>query len=240
MAAVLLLTVTVCMQSVEAIDEFDLDLDFLRELSRIEFNDYAELQLSQMLKKYPDKKDIINLEKARVFYSLGRSREADAALAAIPKNSPLANDVLLLKAQVFAARRNWAEADKVFKQYFAANQKPASNKKSDANTFKQAVMIYNMVLKSMNKPAEAAKILDLLANIKGAVDERQMEFLKLQTAIDAEENKLLSGGTVNTAALNAAIKGMENLQFVRDGVGASASCKYRANILRVAANCRSC
>ena len=232
MAAVLLLTVTVCMQSVEAIDEFDLDLDFLRELSRIEFNDYAELKLSQMQKKYPDKKDIINLEKARVFYSLGRSREADAALAAIPKNSPLANDVLLLRAQVFAARRNWVEADKVFKQYFAANQKPASNKKSDTNTFKQAVMIYNMVLKSMNKPAEAAKILDLLANIKGAVDERQMEFLKLQTAIDAEETKLLSGGTVNTTALNAALKGMENLQFVRDGVGASASVQVaRANIL---------
>ena len=230
--AVLLLTMVICLQSVEAIDEFDLDLDFLRELSRIEFNDYAELQLAQMQKKYPDKKDIINLEKARVFYSLGRSREADAALAAIPKDSALRNDVFLLKAQVFAARRNWAEADKVFKQYFAANQKPASNKKSDANTFKQAVMIYNMVLKSMNKPAEAAKILDLLANVKGAVDERQMEFLKLQTAIDAEESKLLSGGTINAAAIAAAIKGMENLQFIRDGVAASASVQLaRANIL---------
>ncbi len=232
MAAVFFLTLTVCLQPAEAIDEFDLDLDFLRELSRLEFNDYAELQLAQMQKKYPDKKDIINLEKARVFYSLGRSREADAALAAIAEDSSLRNDVLLLKAQVFAARRNWVEADKVFKQYFAANQKPASNKKSDANTFKQAVMIYNMVLKSMNKAAEAAKILDLLANVKGAVDERQMEFLKLQTAIDAEESKFLSGSSINAGAINTAIKGMENLQFVRDGVAASASVQLaRAYIL---------
>jgi len=220
------------MKPAAALDEFDLDLDFLRELSRIEFNDYAELQLSQMQLKYPDKKDVINLEKARVFYALGRSREADAAVAAIPGNSPLHNDVLLLKAQVFAARRNWVEADKVFKQYFAANQKPASNKKSDANIFKQAVMIYNLVLKSVNKPAEAAKILDLLATVKGAVDERQMDFLKLLTAIDAEENKLLAGGSIDNSAINVAIKGMENLQFVRDGVAASASVQLaRANIL---------
>ncbi len=233
MAIVVFMVLLSCIKPAKAIDEFDLDLDFLRELSRIEFTDYAELQLTQMQKKYPDKKDVINLEKARVFYSLGRSRDADAALAAIPAASPLRNDVLLLKAQVFAARRNWAEADKVFKQYFAANQKPASNKKSDANTFKQAVMIYNMVLKSMNKPAEAAKILDLLANVKGAVDERQMEFLKLQTAIDTEENKLLAGGAINANALNVAIKGMEDLQFIRDGVGASASVQLaRAYILQ--------
>ncbi|NMA43656.1 MAG: hypothetical protein GX946_09785 [Oligosphaeraceae bacterium] len=231
-AAFAVLSVVLLLPSVLAIDEFELDLEFLRELSRISFNDYAELQLGQMQKKYPERKDIINLEKARVYYSLGRGREADQALDAIPKDSPLKNDVLLLRAQVFAARRNWAEADAVFKQYFAANPKPASKRRADTNSFKQAVMIYNMVLKSMNKAAEAAKILDLLANVEGAVDERQMQFLKLQTVIDTEENKFNSSNTLNSTALQNTIKALEDMQFVRDGVAASAAVQMaRAYIL---------
>jgi TolA-binding protein len=222
-----------CSSMLLAIDEFELDLTFLQELSRIEFNDYAEMQLGQMQKKYPEQKDLINLEKARIFYTVGRSKDADAALKAIPKNSPLASDVLLLQAQVFAARKQWAESAKVYKEYFAKNQQPVSNKKSDANNFKQAVMIYNYVLKSMNKPAEAAKILELLANVKGAVDERQMEFLKLQTAIDNEENKLRSSGKVDDKALATAIKGLEDLQFIRDGVAAAGAVQLaRAYIVR--------
>ncbi|MDD3694537.1 MAG: tetratricopeptide repeat protein [Lentisphaeria bacterium] len=232
-AALAIFSVILLLSTVSAIDEFELDLEFLRELSRIEFNDYAELQLTRMQKKYPERKDVINLEKARVFYSLGRGREADLALAAIAKDSPLKDEVMLLQAQVFAARRNWVEADKVFKKYFAANPKPASNRRADANSFKQAVMVYNLVLKSMNKPAEAAKILDLLANVKGAVDERQMQFLKLQTAIDAEENRLLGSGKIDAKALQAAIVDLENLQFIRDGVAASASVQMaRAYILQ--------
>ncbi|NLF93838.1 MAG: tetratricopeptide repeat protein [Oligosphaeraceae bacterium] len=222
-----------CSSLLLAIDEFELDLTFLQELSRIEFNDYAEMQLGQMQKKYPEQKDLINLEKARIFYTVGRSKDADTALKAIPKNSPLAGEVLLLQAQVFAARKQWPEAAKVYKEYFAKNQQPASNKKSDANKFKQAVMIYNYVLKSMNKPAEAAKVLELLANIKGAVDERQMEFLKLQTAIDNEENKLKSSGKIDDKALAAAIKGLENLQFIRDGVAAAGAVQLaRSYIIR--------
>ncbi len=216
-----------------AIDEFELDLTFLQELSRIEFNDYAEIQLGQMQKKYPDQKDLINLEKARIFYTAGRSKDADAALSAIPKDSALANDVLLLKAQVSAARKKWPEAGKFYQEYFSKNQKPVSNKKSDANNFKQAVMIYNYVLKSMNKPKEAAQILELLANVKGAVDERQMDFLKLQTAIDNEEYKLLSSGKIDDKALAVAINGLEELQFIRDGVAAAGAVQLaRAYIIR--------
>ncbi len=222
-----------CGSLVLAIDEFELDLTFLQELSRIEFTDYAEMHLNQMQKKYPNQKDLINLEKARIFYTVGKSKEADAALKAIPGNSPLAGEVLLLQAQVFAARKKWPESAKVYKEYFAKNQQPASNKKSDINNFKQAVMIYNHVLKSMNKSSEAAKILDLLQNVKGAVDERQMEFLKLQTAIDTEENKLKSSGKVDDRALAVAIKGLEELQFERDGVAAAGAVQIaRAYIIR--------
>lgn len=215
-----------------AVDEFELDLTYLGELSRMGFNDYVELQLGKMQKLYPDQSDVINLEKARAFYASGRSTEAEKALAAIPASAKIANDVLLFKAQVSAARRQWADADKVYKQFFSKNPQPVSNRRNDQETFKTAVLTYNNVLKALNKPQEAAKILDLLSQVKGAIDERQMAFLKLQTLIDNEDNKAQSGGDVTAKALQDAITGLNDLLFVRDGVSATASLQLaRASIL---------
>ena len=214
---------TFCVLPLSAVDEYELDLEFLRLLSEMDFMDYAQMQVAQLEKKYPEQKDSVNLEKARIYYSTGKSKLAEEALKAIPANSKLKDDVTLLKAQVFAARRNWAEADKLYRAYFAANKKPVSNRRVDKDNFVLAVKIYNNVLKELNKPAEANNILELLKSIKGAVSERQLQFLKLQDAIAVEEAKLLKGQPVNVGALQGLQQQLAEMQFIRDGVGASAA-----------------
>lgn len=205
----------------QADQDFDYDVEFLRKLGDLELNDYAQLQIDQMSKKYPGEKDTLNLEKARLYYNIGRTKDADQALAAIPANSPIANDATLLKAEVAAARKRFPDAEAAYKQFFS-RVKEAPKRKADAEQFKRAVMIYSMVLRELGKGKEAAAILEKLAGMGGGGgDERQMQFLQLQAVLDSEAIKQKDNQSVNADAVRKALAGFKDLQFIRDGVGAS-------------------
>ncbi|MBQ9368531.1 MAG: hypothetical protein IJT83_12185 [Victivallales bacterium] len=226
--------------SLMAIDEFALDLEFIRALGELEFSDYVQMQLQQMARKYPAKKDAINLETARYYYSTGKVGDADKIIAAFPKTSEYYTDAILLKAEAAFARKRLEDADKAYKEYFAKNPTAPQKGKSAKNEFRRAVMLYSRVLKEMGKGKEAAAILEKLEGMDGVGgDDRQMEFLKLQATIDAEANKLEEKKPIDVAGLNAILGKLKSLQFVRDGVGASAYLQYaRVQILlgRNAAN----
>ncbi len=226
--------------SLMAVDEFALDLEFIRALSELEFSDYVQMQLQQMTKKYPDKKDAIGLETARYYYSTGKVADADKIIAAFPKTSEFYIDAILLKAEAAFVRKRLEDADKAYKEYFTKVPTAPQKGKAAKNEFRRAVMLYSRVLKEMGKGKEAAAILSKLEGMDGVGgDDRQMEFLKIQATIDAEANKLDEKKPIDVAVLNTALSKLKTLQFVRDGVGASAYLQYaRVQILlgRNAAN----
>ncbi|MBR4673597.1 MAG: tetratricopeptide repeat protein [Victivallales bacterium] len=223
-----------------AIDEFALDLEFIRALGEIEFSDYVQMQLQQMSKKYPDKKDAIGLETARYYYNTGKVADADKIINAFPKTSEFYTDAVLLKAEAAFARKRLADADKAYKEYFTKIPTAPQKGKAAKNEFKRAVMLYSRVLKEMGKGKEAADILSKLEGMDGmGGDDRQMDFLKLQATIDAEANKLEDHKPIDVKGLNETLTKLKSLQFVRDGAGASAYLQYaRGQILlgRNAAN----
>lgn len=234
--AAMIITVT----SLRAVDEFSLDLDFLRQLGEIEFSDYAQMQLQQMVSKYPDKKDAIALETARLYYAIGKSGDADKIIASFPKTSEFFTDALILKGEVATMRKKFPEAEAAYKAYFAKVTKAPEKGKSAKEQFRRAVMIYSRVLKELGKGKEAAAILTKLEGAEGiGGDERQLEFLQLTARIDAEANKLDDRKPIDTKSLADVLSKLKRLQFVRDGVGASAYLQYaRVHILlgREAAN----
>ncbi len=213
--------------SLMAVDEFALDLEFIRALGELKFNDYIQMQLQQMTKKYPDKKDAINLETARFYYSTGKIADADKIIASFPKTSEYYTDAILLKAEVAYSRKRLEEADKAYKEYFVKVPTAPQKGKAAKTEFRRAVMLYSRVLKEMGKGKEAAAILNKLEGMDGVGDDaRQMEFIKLQAAIEAEENKQSNRQPIDTKALNEILGKLKALQFVRDGVGASAYIQY--------------
>jgi TolA-binding protein len=210
---------------------FDYDVEFLRKLGGLELNDYAQMQIDQMSKNYPGEKDTLNLEKARLYYNIGRGKDADQALAAIPASSAIANDAVLLKAEVAAARKRFTDADAAYKQFFS-RVKEAPTRKADAEQFRRAVMIYSAVLRELGRGKEAAAILEKLAGLGDGDDHRQMDFLKLQAILDSEASKQKEGRAINRDAIQKALTAFRDLQFVRDGVGASSYLQAaRAQIL---------
>lgn len=203
------------------IDPFKADLRAVRKLAELELNDYAEMQIQQMQQRYPDQKDAINLEKARVFYTIGKSADADAALKTITAQSSYFLDAVLLKAEVAAARKQFDEAEKAYKVYFAkVTTAPADE--DELAQFTRAVKIYSFVLRENGKGKEAAAILDKLGGGAGGIDERQMTFLKLAATIDAEAKKQDERQAINVAGLQKTMDELKSLQYIRDGVGASA------------------
>lgn len=209
------------------VDEFMLDLEFVRKLGEIEFNDYAQTQLQQMKQKYPQQKEAIALETARLFYALGKTTDADKIIAAFPSKSEFFPDAVILKAEVAAVRKRYTDADAAYKQYFKLVPKAPAKGKSAKEQFRRAVMIYNRVLKELGKGKEAAAILTKLENMKGiGGDERQMEFLQISAIVDAEANKQEDRKPIDVGALNKALKQLKDLQFIRDGVGASSYIQY--------------
>ena len=206
--------------------ELELDIEFVQKLGELEFNDYADMHISQMAANYPKFKELIGLERARFLYAAGSAKQADTAIAAIRKDSPFYPQALILKGQVHAARRNFAEAEKTFNEYLALVPN-APKRRSDKEDFKRAIRIFNRVLTELGKGKEAAAILDKLPkdNSQEAQQtmERQIAFLKIQAVVDAQDNLLKSGNPVDVKALNSCIEQLKSLQFGRDGVSASAS-----------------
>ena len=122
--------------------DLELDVEFIQKLGELELNDYADLQLKQMAASYPKQQELIGLERARFFYATGNSKQADAAVAAIRKDSPFYPQALILKGQVHAARRRFNDAEKTFQEYFAMIP-TAPKRRADREDFKRAIRIFN-------------------------------------------------------------------------------------------------
>ncbi|NLG15554.1 MAG: tetratricopeptide repeat protein [Lentisphaerae bacterium] len=221
----LLVLVSLCSLIATAVDlpyELELDIDFVRKLGELELTDYAEMQLRQMGENYPNFNELVELEKARYYYAVGKSRLADTAIEGIKKTSPFYTEAVLLKAQVAALRRNFQAAEKSYAEYFSI-VKTAPKRRAEREEFTKAIRIYNKVLTEMGKGKEAAKILDLLPMDDSGGSERQITFLKLQAQLDAEAALQKDKKPINTGAVNSIIAQLKRLQFDRDGVSAASS-----------------
>ena len=206
--------------------DLEMHVEFIQKLGELELNDYADMQLRQMAAAYPKHQELIGLERARFLYATGSSKQADAAVDAIRKESPFYPQALILKGQVHAARRRFNDAEKTFQEYFAMI--PTAPKRSaDREDFKRAIRIFNRVLTELGKGKEAAAILDKLPKENSQdgenTAERQVAYLKIQALIDIQEANLKEKKAVDVATLNNCINQLKPLQFGRDGVSASAS-----------------
>ena len=205
--------------------DLEMDVEFIQKLGELELTDYADMQLRQMAAAYPKHQELISLERARFLYATGSSKQADAAVDAIRKDSPFYPQALILKGQVHAARRRFNDAEKTFQEYFALIP-TAPKRRADREDFKRAIRIFNRVLTELGKGKEAAAILDKLP--KESQDgentaERQVAYLKIQALIDIQEANLKEKKAVDVATLKSCINQLKPLQFGRDGVSASAS-----------------
>jgi TolA-binding protein len=216
-----LLAALATLTGLRAIDEAQVDFAVLTELNRIELYDYAELLVEQMEAKYPDRLDEVLVEKARTYYSSGKSKQAEATLDRIKPGSPSFHMALLLRAEVAALRGRNEDAAKAYAQFFESAKVPSPENRRAAEVYTRAVTVYSTVLKRLGRGAEAAKVLELLGKTAGASD-RKLAFLKAQTVIDTEESRFNDRGPVQRAAIQEALKQLQELLFIRDGVAVSA------------------
>ena len=217
----LILAVILTGLGARAIEEAAVDFGALAELNRLEFYDYAEMLVEQMESKYPDRLDEVLVEKARTYYTAGKSKLADVALERIKPTSPSFPMALMLKAEVSALRGRNEDAAKAYAQYFQKAKAPSADNERALAAYSRAVSIYSTVLKRLGKGAEAAKVLEFLGKTEGASD-RKLTFLKAQAVIDTEESKFNGKAPVNRAVVQDATKQLQELLFLRDGVAVSA------------------
>jgi TolA-binding protein len=122
-------------------------------------------------------------------------------------------------------RRDYAAAEKAYGEYFAKNQAPASNNPEDIDEFTRCVRNYKTALEQQGKGKEAQKAIELLARIEcedRGTSDRQMAFMKVQTLLNAEDEKYSNQEPVDTKAIEAAIKALEKLPWeALDGVAAA-------------------
>ena len=214
-----------------AIDEAEVDFTVLDELNRLELYDYAEMLLGQLEKAYPKRRDAILIEKARLFYACGKSKEADQALSSIKPGSSAYANALLLQGEVAAKRGRYEDAAKAYETFFQQVSPPKANRPRAVDRYTRAVTVYSTVLKRLGRGEEAAKALERLGKITGTSD-RKLTFLKAQAVLDAEDATFRKKKPIDRTAIERTIKQLQGLQYVRDGVAASAYLEMaRANIL---------
>ncbi|OGV68703.1 MAG: hypothetical protein A3K19_13165 [Lentisphaerae bacterium RIFOXYB12_FULL_65_16] len=208
-----------------AIDEANFDLRLLRALNSIQMYDYAALQIDLMLKKYPDKKDLILIEKARSLFGAGKRQQAEEAIAQIDAKSPAFSQSRLLVGEMAFRRKDYAAAEKAYGEYFSKNPAPASQNPEDIEEFTRCVRNYARALEDQGKGTEAQKAIELLAKIEGdgeGTSDRQMAFMKVQALLNAEEEKFSKQDPVDTKSIEATLKTLEKLPWeALDGVAAA-------------------
>ncbi|MBN2451455.1 MAG: tetratricopeptide repeat protein [Lentisphaeria bacterium] len=206
-----------------AIDEAEVDFDVLEGLNRLEFYDYAQMLLEQMESRHRDRLEEVLIEKARTFYACGKSKQADEALAQVKPSSPFYPNALILKAEVAAARGQNESSAKAYAEFFGKVKPPRQGSRRVVEAYTRAVTVYSTVLKRLGKAREAANVLELLANLEGASD-RKLAFLKAQAVFDTEEAKTADAApqALNRGAIEQALRKMEELFYLRDGIAAAA------------------
>ncbi len=222
-APVLIVLLFMLPTAARAVDEFSYDLRLLRALRQIEMYDYAALQAQKLFRRYPDQKDRVLFETARVFYAQGKRKEGDAAVAKIAKNSRWYVQSRLVVGEMSYRRRDLKAAAAAYAEFFKAVKQPDSRDDDEVEDFKRAVQIYSRVLQDQGKGSEAAKVMAYLERVKGegGASDRQLTFLKAQSMLAAEEAKLAEDKPVNTGGVQKALKDLSSLQFELDGVAAA-------------------
>ena len=220
--------------TVRALDMFRYDLRLVRKLTEMGLKEYATLQLQLIEKRYPDKKDAINIQKAYAFYSIGEIKEADIAVESIGPKSEFYTEALLLKGQVYAkSSSRHKEADAVFKQFFKRVKRPKPSDDKGVEDWNRAVNMYSFVLKELKRPTQAQKVLDsLIAAAGDTMGERSLIFRKAEILLDAEEQKGEEGKAINTTAVQGTLKAFKQLGYTLDGPGVSSNVQIaRANVI---------
>lgn len=218
----------------KALDEFPYDLRLARSLTQIQMYDYALLQFELMLKRYPDKRDRILLDKSRALYANGKRKLGDETIKGIKPNSPVYTQAQLLIGEIAFKRRDYDAAGKAYSHYFAKVKEPSSDDEDEIEDFKRAVRIYARLLEQQGKGAEAAKVMSYLTRIKGkgGASDRQLTFLKFQSILSAEEEKANQRKPVNSGSIKQAIASLKKLQWELDGVAAASFVEVaRAHVL---------
>jgi TolA-binding protein len=210
--------------SVRAAEPMELDFRLLRELNERELFDYSSLLVEQMLARYPQARDRVLVAKAQTLYAARKSKDAEAAIAQIPKNSPVYPEAMLLMGEASCRRGKYDEAVKAYSSYFRQGEVekriPDGEDEDAVADFRRHVTIYKVALEKVGNIKEAQRVIALLGKIKGGADERGTKFLQLRTVLDAEEAKLDQHKPVNRDAVTKALNGLSQLVFMRDGVGA--------------------
>lgn len=219
-----------------AAEPLEYDLRLLAELNERELYDYSLLQVDKMLQLYPKDRDQILVAKARACYAARKSKDAEAAIAQVAKNSPYYPDAMLLVGESCFRLGKYKEAGDAYAKYFqqgVVEKRLPDGKDEDAVAeFRHHVAMYKSVLEKLGNLKEAQRVVGLLGEIKGAADERGVAFMQLRTVLDAEEAKLDQQKPIDTNNVQKALAGLTQLAFIRDGVGALAYIEMaRAQVL---------
>ena len=212
--------------AVGAREPLETDLLLLDELNSRELFDYSLLHLDRMAALYPKERDRLLLARARTCFAARKTKDAETALAGIPKDSPLYPEAMLVLGETSFRTGKFPEAAAAYAVYFREGvvdkRLPDGKDTAAVAEFRRHVSVYKQVLEKTGNLKEAQRIVGLLAKIKGGADERGVVFMQLRTILDIEEAKLEQRQAVNRDSLAKTLAALDQLVFVRDGVGALA------------------
>ena len=210
--AVLLCSARLCPA---AVNEFDYDQDLVKALVEIQepkLKDFARLQIDLMLGRYQvrEQQELITLEQARIYFMNGSPEGAQQALqllAKIPVSSPNFAAVCLLKGDMYSRRRDYADSDKAFAEYFKRFPKPGASPREQKD-FEGAVKLSAAVATEMGDPDRVAVILERLGMIQSADEEsaRRIKMYQVFGMLAAVEQAVQFKKPVNKLALEKAKK----------------------------------
>jgi len=209
-----------------AFAEFSYDYELIGALSRIKMYDYAFAQIELLKKRYPNQKELLQLEKARIYLKSGKSKTAQKIIKKISSKSEYYLRSQLLAGEIAYGKKDFKIAEKYYKKYFDKFNRPASNFRKDVEDFKIAVLIYAKVLEKQGKGGEAVRIKGMLRNLKNRdqVNFRVIALQEITSMLAAIENSIATNKRYKApkGKIKQDIKKLDDLIWSLDSIGLEA------------------
>ncbi len=196
-----------------AIDEFSYDRDLARALTEMRsppMRDYAEIQITNMLRLYPDadKQEAALLERARLFFYLSgeeKIAQAEQLLSTkIRADGPNARAAVLLRAEMFGKRGEFDRADKVYAEFF--KKYPAAGPaKHEQAEYEEAIQQHVAVLQRIGDPDRVAELFSRSkATPSDLAERRRFDIERVSAILSAAEKARELGKPVNLETIRKA------------------------------------
>jgi TolA-binding protein len=158
----------------------DREFEFASGLIKLQLPEYAESVVNKVLLLYPNESDRANVIRAEALIARRRFKQAEDIVAAMPKESPKAQAIMLALADGYYQINNMERCRGLYNAFFQQYTNRVPTDPDLLRFYRDAAYKFGQMLAHQNEPRAAAEIYELVLQV--LADKEMLRQIRLEQA----------------------------------------------------------